>query len=52
MERLYAVTAESDQPGAIEFLDRMRWLPALVDEIAADGARARSADGAPCQRLI
>jgi hypothetical protein len=51
VERLYAM-ATDDQPGASEFLDRMAWLPALVDEIAADGARARSADGAPCQRLI
>jgi hypothetical protein len=33
MERLYAVAAESDQPGAIEFLDRMRWLPALLADL-------------------
>jgi hypothetical protein len=38
LERLYAM-ATDDQPGAAEFLDRMSWLPALVDEIAADGAR-------------
>ena len=38
IERLYAM-ATDDQPGAAEFLDRMAWLPALVDEIAADGAR-------------
>jgi hypothetical protein len=38
VERLYAM-ATDDQPGAAEFLDRMAWLRALVDEIAADGAR-------------
>ena len=38
VERLYAM-ATDDQPGAAEFLDRMAWLPALVDEIAAEGAR-------------
>ena len=38
IERLYAVAIE-DHPGSAEFLDRMAWLPALVDEIAADGAR-------------
>jgi hypothetical protein len=38
LERLYAM-ATDDQPGAAEFLDRMSWLPALVAEIAADGAR-------------
>ena len=36
LERLYAAAAETDTPGAAEFLDRMAWLPALVDEIAAD----------------
>ena len=41
MERLYAVAAESDQPGAIEFLDRMRWLPPLL----ADLDRATSLEG-------
>jgi hypothetical protein len=39
LERLFAMAGESDTPGAAEFLARMRWLPALVDEIAADGAR-------------
>jgi hypothetical protein len=38
VERLYE-TATDDQPGAAEFLKRMAWLPALVDEIAAAGAR-------------
>jgi hypothetical protein len=39
IERRYAM-ATDDQPTAAEFLD-MSWLPALVDEIAADGARQR-----------
>jgi hypothetical protein len=38
IERLFAA-ATDDQPGAPKFLNRMSWLPALVDEIAADGAR-------------
>jgi hypothetical protein len=38
VERLYAM-ATDDRLGAAVFLDRMPWLPALVDEIAADGAR-------------
>jgi hypothetical protein len=38
VERLYAM-ATDDHPGSAEFLTRMAWLPALVDEIAADGAR-------------
>jgi hypothetical protein len=40
-ERLYAVAAETDQPGVIEFLDRMSWLPPLLAEldegVALDG---------------
>jgi hypothetical protein len=43
MERLYAVAAVSDQPGAIEFLDRMSWLPPLLasgQHVVARGAKA------------
>jgi hypothetical protein len=38
-ERLYAVAVEVDDPGAIEFLDRMSWLPALLNDIERDAAR-------------
>ena len=38
LERLFAA-ATDDQPGSGEFLARLSWLPKLVDEIAADGAR-------------
>jgi hypothetical protein len=37
MERLDAIAAESDQPGAIEFLDRTRWLPALLAALDRPG---------------
>jgi hypothetical protein len=33
LERLYAVALEGDQPGADEFLDRMKWLPGLVAHV-------------------
>jgi len=33
MERLYTVAAVTDQPGSIEFLDRMRWLPPLLADL-------------------
>ena len=33
LERLYAAAAETDTPGAAEFLDRMAWLPELLAEL-------------------
>jgi hypothetical protein len=33
VERLYAVALEGDYSGAIEFLDRMSWLPPLLAEL-------------------
>jgi len=41
VERLYAVSVESDAPGAIEFLDRLSWLPPLL----ADLDRSTALDG-------
>jgi hypothetical protein len=41
LERLFAAAAETDTLGAAEFLDRMSWLPALVDQIAVDGTGTR-----------
>lgn len=32
-ERLYAVAADSDQPGAGEFLHRLSWLPPLLADL-------------------
>ena len=31
--RLYAIAAETDQPGAIESLDRLSWLPPLLADL-------------------
>lgn len=33
VERLYAVAADSDNPGAGEFLDRLAWLPPLLVDL-------------------
>jgi hypothetical protein len=33
VERLYAVAADSDNPGAGEFLDRLAWLPPLLADL-------------------
>jgi len=33
VERLYAVAADSDQPGAGEFLRRLSWLPPLLADL-------------------
>jgi hypothetical protein len=33
LERLFAAALDGDQPGADEFLNRMRWLPELLAEI-------------------
>ena len=41
IERLYATAADDERPGAGEFLSRMAWLPALIEEI---DARKRQAD--------
>src|SRR5262245_59082438 len=33
IERLYATAADDKRPGAGEFLDRMAWLPALLQRL-------------------
>jgi hypothetical protein len=33
IERLYAVVVTGEHPGAQEFLDRMAWLPVLLNEV-------------------
>jgi hypothetical protein len=33
IERLYAVAANGDDPGAGEFVDRLAWLPPLLAEL-------------------
>ena len=33
IERLYAMAADDQRPGAGEFLDRMAWLPALLQRL-------------------
>ena len=33
VERLFAVAADSDNPGAGEFLDRLAWLPPLLADL-------------------
>jgi hypothetical protein len=33
IERLYAKAADDERPGAGEFLDRMAWLPALLERL-------------------
>jgi hypothetical protein len=33
IERLYAMAADDERPGVGEFLDRMAWLPALLERL-------------------
>lgn len=41
IERLYAVAIADEYPGAVEFLERMRWLPKLIADLVQRSAKLR-----------